>query len=128
MARRSRRNSKPRPKAGEKIQLGGGQYMVIRSDLTMQDLDDISDMARRYDEENRVHYTDEAHGAAEAIGVLIEEWSLDPPCEATPENFRALPINLGMRIRKIISDFLVDIRKEAHGNADSPEAETASAN
>ena len=127
MPRRKRRGQTDPPRPGQKIPLGDGQYMVLRSDLTMEDLKDISDMARRYDDENRVHFIDEAHGAAEAIGVLVEEWHLVPPCEPTTANYTALPISLGLRIQKVISDFLVHMRKEAHTAVEGPDFGNASA-
>ena len=97
-----------------RIDLGDGMWMDFREDITMAEIEELMRTRQRFDATTRQYVNDDFHSSIEAVGVVVAEWSIDPPCAPTGDSLRALPAKLGMRIQKHVNEYLLELYDEAN--------------
>lgn len=101
----------------KRVDLGNGEWMDLREDITMADMETIESIA---DKGGNVHL------AIECVGILVESWHLKDAVEPTPSNVRKMPVNEGTRLTRPIGAHLTEILTAAA--KDSPDFSDAIAN
>ena len=83
--------------------------MKLKDSVSMGDLEKINAASKRFDKESGQWAQDAFRGAIESVGILVEEWTLDPPVEPTPAAFRQLPAKFGMRIQRALNAHILSL-------------------
>ena len=97
----------------KRVDLGDGNWMDLREDITMAEIEQIVRMGQRWDAQTRQYVDDPMYASIEACGIVVSEWNVDPPCEPTGENLRKMPAKFGMKIQNAIDDYLIELRAES---------------
>lgn len=92
------------------IDLGDGHSLVLRTDVSMQELESILTRMQRFDPRSKM-MIDNSFGAIRyAMEVLIEEWSVgieDPP---SGKAWRKLPAQLGVRVSQTVGNYINELQ------------------
>ena len=93
-----------------RVDLGDGQWMALRDDLTLTDMQKIAKSSNVYHPEYDQWRVDPLEAAIESVRIVVEEWAvLDAagnPLQPTPDALRGLPIKRGMTIIRAISEHI----------------------
>jgi len=95
-----------------RVDLGDGEWMDLRDDMTMEDVERIARNAQVWDASAGQWRTELLRGAIESVALAVVEWAVTrsdgevPP--VTPDGLRSLPIRKGLAVQREIDNHIAE--------------------